>query len=141
MNNMNSINLIGRLTKDLEIKKTQNGNSFVNFTIAINRTYTSASGEREADFINCVAWNKTAENMFTYLGKGSLIGIEGKLQTRNYEDNNGKRIYVTEILVSNVEFLENKQSNNNQNDFVQNNAVSNDFMSSLDTTNDDDLPF
>lgn len=141
MNNMNSINLIGRLTKDLEIKKTQNGNSFVNFTIAINRTYTSASGEREADFINCVAWNKTAENMFTYLGKGSLIGIEGKLQTRNYEDNNGKRIYVTEILVNNVEFLENKQSNNNQNDFVQNNAVSNDFMSSLDTTNDDDLPF
>ena len=79
--------------------------------------------------------------MFTYLGKGSLIGIEGKLQTRNYEDNDGKRIYVTEILVSNVEFLENKQSNNNQNDFVQNNAVSNDFMSSLDTTNDDDLPF
>ena len=155
MNNMNSINLIGRLTKDLEIKKTQNGNSFVNFTIAINRTYTSASGERETDFINCVAWNKTAENMAAYVSKGALIGVEGRIQTRTYDDNDGKRVYLTEVYVDNLQFLESRSSSNqpstNQNfqqksednffsDFNESSKGTSDILSNLDIS-DDELPF
>lgn len=154
---MNRVVLVGRITKDPELKKTNNNNSVVNFTIAINRTYTSASGEREADFINCVAWNKTAENMAAYLSKGSLIAVEGRIQTRSYEDNDGKRVYLTEVYVDNLQFLESRSNSNqsispNQNfqqksednffsDFSENNSKgSSNILSDLDIT-DDELPF
>lgn len=154
---MNRVVLVGRITKDPELKKTNNNNSVVNFTIAINRTYTSASGEREADFINCVAWNKTAENMAAYLSKGSLIAVEGRIQTRSYEDNDGKRVYLTEVYVDNLQFLESRSNSNqsispNQNfqqksednffsDFSENNSKgSSNILSDLDIS-DDELPF
>lgn len=153
---MNRVVLVGRLTKDPELKKTNNNNSVVNFTIAVNRTFANASGEREADFINCVAWNKTAENMATYLGKGSLVAVDGRIQTRSYDGNDGKRVYVTEVFVDNLQFLESKQAsgqntNFNQNfqkksgdnffsDFNENSNSSQDMLSNLDIS-DDELPF
>lgn len=157
---MNRAVLVGRITKDPELKKTSSGSSVVNFTIAINRTYTNANGEREADFINCVAWGRTAENMASYVAKGSLIGVDGRIQTRSYEDANGRRVYVTEVFADNLQFLESKnttQSNNNaapQQNFEQkanddffadfnqnnNNNSSKDILSDLDIS-DDELPF
>lgn len=152
---MNRVVLVGRITKDPELKKTSNNNSVVNFTIAINRTYTSASGERETDFINCVAWNKTAENMAAYVSKGALIGVEGRIQTRTYDDNDGKRVYLTEVYVDNLQFLESRSSSNqpstNQNfqqksednffsDFNESSKGTSDILSNLDIS-DDELPF
>lgn len=105
---MNKFIGIGRLTKDLELKTTQTGKAVTSFTLAINRI-SKNEGQPEADFIGCVAWNQTAELMSKYTGKGSLIGIEGRIQTRNYEDNTGRKVYVTEIVVDRVEFLESKK--------------------------------
>ncbi len=107
---MNTVNLIGRLTKDLELRYTSNNIAFCNFTIAINRPFKNESGENEVDFINCVAWRNTAENMSKYCGKGDQIGIIGRIQTRNYENNEGKRIYITEIACDSVQFLGQKRS-------------------------------
>lgn len=151
---MNKTILIGRLTKDLEVRKTPNGASVVNFTIAINRIGKQQPGQPEADFINCVAWNQTADLMAQYLGKGSLIGVEGRIQTRNYENNEGRRVYVTEVVVERVEFLESRsqrqtqqqsgyydQGSNNDYDQYQQ-APSDDFDEEpiLDIASDD-LPF
>ncbi|MEG0283631.1 MAG: single-stranded DNA-binding protein [Erysipelotrichales bacterium] len=112
---MNKAILVGRLTKDIEIKKTTSGQSVANFTFAINRTFTNANVEREADFINWVAWGRTADNMAAYVGKCSLVGVDGRIQTRNYDDANGKRVYVTEVFAENVQFLGNKDSQQNNN--------------------------
>ena len=156
---MNRAVLVGRITRDIELKKTGSGSSVVNFTIAINRTYTNAQGERETDFINCVAWGRTADNMAAYIGKGSLIGVDGRIQTRTYDNNAGQKVYVTEVFADSVQFLESKSSNNTQQsqpknipsqnnenkendffaDFSQDN-VSNDILSGLDIS-DDELPF
>lgn len=95
---INRVVLIGRLTKDPELRYTPNGVAVATFTLAVNRIFANQSGEREADFINCVVWRKQAENMANYLRKGSLTGIEGRIQTRNYENQEGKRVYVTEVL-------------------------------------------
>lgn len=103
---INHVAIIGRLTKDIELRKTQSNKSVVQFTLACNRNFKT-DGQPDADFINCVAWGKTAENMERYLKKGSLVGIEGRIQTRKYDGNNGK-VYITEILVNNVQFLEAK---------------------------------
>ena len=108
---MNNVVLIGRLTKDPEMKKTQNDASVVSFNLAVNRRSKSA-GQPDADFISCVAWNKTAELMCQYLHKGSLIGVEGSIQTRNYDNQQGQRVYVTEVLVRSVQFLEPKDAQN-----------------------------
>ncbi len=99
---MNNVVLIGRLTKDVELQMTQSNKIFTKFTLAVNRKTD------ETDFINCVAWNKTAELMNQFLRKGSLIGIEGHIQTRSYENQHGQRVYVTEVLVNTLEFLEKK---------------------------------
>lgn len=107
---MNKALLVGRITKDPELRKTSNNQSVVNFTVAINRTFTNANGEREADFINCVVWGRQAENMAIYVTKGSLIGVDGRIQTRNYEDNNGNRVYVTEVVADNVQYLDTKSA-------------------------------
>jgi single-strand DNA-binding protein len=104
---INRVILVGRITKDPELKSTQSNISFVNFTLAVNRSFSSQNGEQEADFIQCIAWRKQAENMTQYLHKGSLIGVEGRIQTRTYEADNGTR-YITEVVCDSVQFLESK---------------------------------
>lgn len=114
---MNKAILIGRLTRDPELRTTPTGRNVCQFAVAVNRTYTSANGEREADFINCVVWDKQAENLARYQKKGNQIAVEGRIQTRNYDDNNGKKVYVTEILVSNISFLDAKGTGTTGNNF------------------------
>lgn len=105
---INRVVLVGRLTKDPVLRKTPSGASVVSFTVACNRR--NQTQEQSADYINCVAWNKVAELMAQYLHKGSLIGLEGRIQTRSYDDQNGRRVYVTEVLADSVQFLEPKGS-------------------------------
>ena len=109
---INRIVLVGRLTKDPELVTTSSGVNIVDFTLAVNRPYTNAKGEQEADFINCVAFRKQAENINKYLSKGSLTGVDGRIQSRSYKDKDGKNVYVTEVLCDSVRFLDTKQSNN-----------------------------
>lgn len=113
---MNKAILIGRLTRDPELRSTSTGRNVCQFAIAVNRTYTNANGEREADFINCVVWDKQAENLVKYQKKGNQIAVDGRIQTRNYDDKDGKKVYVTEVLVNNVSFLDAKGSGNSGND-------------------------
>lgn len=105
---MNKAILIGRLTRDPELRTTPTGRNVCQFSIAVNRNFTNANGEREADFINCVVWDKQAENLAKYQHKGNQIAVEGRIQTRNYDDKDGKRVYVTEILATNISFLDAK---------------------------------
>ncbi|NFJ83985.1 single-stranded DNA-binding protein [Clostridium botulinum] len=100
---------IGNLTKDIDLKFTEGGTAVANFTIAIRRNFKN-NGQYESDFINCVAFNKTAEILGKYTHKGSKIGIAGRIQTRNYENKEGQKIYITEIVVDEVEFLEKAQN-------------------------------
>lgn len=105
---MNHANLTGRLTKDVELKYMENGTAVANGTIATNRPFTNQNGERESDFINFVIWRKAAENFSNFTSKGSLVGLEGRIQTRNYDNQQGQRIYVTELVVENFDLLESK---------------------------------
>lgn len=109
---MNKIMLIGRLTKDPELKYTQSGTAVVSFNLAVDRRFVNQNGEREADFINCVAWNKTAEFIAQYFHKGKQIALEGRLQVRNYDGNDGQRRWVTEVVAEQVEFVGSKNDNN-----------------------------
>jgi len=102
---MNKVILIGNLTKDPELRYTPNGVAVATFTLAINRPRTNQAGEREADFINIVAWQKLADLCATYLRKGRQAAVEGRLQTRSYENKEGKKVYVTEVVAENVQFL------------------------------------
>ena len=106
---MNKVIMIGRTTKDCELKQTPAGNSVVEFSIAVKRAFKSANGEYESDFFNCVAFAKLAETISRYVKKGDQIAVEGRLQTRNYTNKEGKKVYVTEIIVDNVEFLQTKK--------------------------------
>jgi len=114
MNMLNNVVLIGRLTKDPELKQTGSGQAYTNFTLAVNRTFKNANGETEADFINIVAWRKTAELVCNYLGKGRLVAVNGRIQTRNYENAEGQRIYVTEVVAESVTFLDRAPAGNEQ---------------------------
>lgn len=147
--------LVGRLTRDPELRYTNGGAAVATFTIAVNRQFTNQNGEREADFISCVIWRKAAENLTNFTHKGSLIGIDGHIQTRNYENQQGNRIYVTEVVVDNFSLLEsraesehhqsansnghssnnsnNRKYDNNQNQYGNNGGQ-------IDIT-DNDLPF
>ncbi len=109
---MNKVFLIGRLTRDPELRYTGNNTAVATFSIAVNRPFTSQSGEREADFINIVVWRKQAENVKNYLAQGSQVAIDGRIQTRNYDDQNGNKRYVTEVIADNVEFLGSKRADN-----------------------------
>ncbi|EDN9127052.1 single-stranded DNA-binding protein [Listeria monocytogenes] len=108
---MNRVVLVGRLTKDPDLRYTPAGAAVATFTLAVNRTFTNQNGEREADFINCVVWRKPAENVANFLKKGSMAGVDGRVQTRNYEDKDGKRVFVTEVVAESVQFLEPKNNN------------------------------
>ncbi|WP_147536004.1 single-stranded DNA-binding protein [Bacillus marasmi] len=108
---MNRVVLVGRLTKDPDLRYTPNGVPVATFTLAVNRTFSNQQGEKEADFINCVIWRRPAENVANFLKKGSLAGVDGRIQTRNYEGQDGKRVYVTEVVADSVQFLEPRGSN------------------------------
>lgn len=112
---MNITMLVGRLTKDSKLRFTENEKKVGNFTLAINRDYKNTNGEYEADFINCVVFGEQAEKLNKYTQKGDLIGVQGRLQTRNYEDKEGKKHYITEVLVNKVQFLSTKNSKNENN--------------------------
>ena len=108
---MNKAILIGRLTRNPELRYTSSNRAVCQFTVAIDRPFTNQStGQREADFINVVAWDKTGENIGKYMTKGRLIAVEGRIQTRNYENNEGRKVYVTEVIASNVQFLESRNA-------------------------------
>lgn len=129
---MNRVVLVGRLTKNPELKHTQSGTAVCAFTIAVNRPF---SKEQEADFINVVAWKKTAENVATFLKKGALIGVDGRIQTRSYESD-GRKVYVTEVIGESVAFLEPKQEKKSEYGGFRNDPS----VGGIDVS-DDDLPF
>ena len=146
---INNVTLTGRITKDLEKHQTNKGTSVVNFSLAVDRRFKGSNGNREADFISIQAWGLTADLLCKYCGKGSLIGIEGRIQTRNYENNQGQRVYVTEVVAENVTFLDSKKNNDqSQQGGYQSNGYQNDnyqqqqFDSALPFDNSaDDVPF
>lgn len=141
---MNSICLVGRLTKDVELRYTPSNVAVATFTLAVNRTFKNENGEREADFINCVMWRQQAENLANWAKKGALIGITGRIQTRSYDNQQGQRVYVTEVVAENFQLLESKgQGNQGQQRQAQQQAP--DFSRSANTNpldiSDDMLPF
>jgi len=151
---LNRVILIGRLTKDPELRYTPSGVATAQFTLAVDRNFTPQGGEREADFLNIVTWRQLAETCANYLRKGRLTAVEGRIQVRNYENNEGKRVYITEIIADNVRFLESANSGNREDGGASGNALSaggsrgkannNDPFSDdgkpIDIS-DDDLPF
>ena len=139
---INRVILVGRLTKDPEYRQTPNGVSVATFTLAVNRSFTNSQGEREADFINVVVFRKRAENVNNYLSKGSLAGVDGRIQSRNYENNEGRRVFVTEVVADNVQFLESKNNNQSQQQgqaSAGNNPFGND--NGINDIDDSTLPF
>jgi single-strand DNA-binding protein len=149
---INNVVLVGRITRDLEIRKTPNGASVLNFNIAVNRRGTQQPGQPDADFINCVAWNRTADLMGQYLHKGSLIGVQGRIQTRSYDNQQGQRVYVTEVVADSVQFLESRNAQSGQQmeapsyqqpSMPVQDTSFDDTFSAEDTVNiaSDDLPF
>lgn len=155
---MNKAILIGRLTRDPELRTTTSGISSTSFTVAVSRTYTNQNGERETDFINCVAWRKQAENIAKYCKKGSQVAVEGRIQTRSYDAQDGTKRYVTEILADNVTFLGAKGTSGdfqtNTNNEIENNFEPSQDIETTDVSedpfkdfgnevalSDDDLPF
>ncbi|MGD6898622.1 single-stranded DNA-binding protein [Bacillus infantis] len=146
---MNRVVLVGRLTKDPDLRFTPNGVPTCSFTLAVNRPFSNQQGEREADFINVVVWRKPAENAANYLKKGSLAGVDGRIQTRSYEGQDGKRVYITEVVADSVQFLEPKQQGQQQNQQQQNHQPQGNSRVDEDPfrndgqidISDDDLPF
>ncbi len=139
---INNVTLTGRITKDLEKHETGKGTSVVNFSLAVDRRRKNANGDREADFISIQAWGLTADLLCKYCGKGSLIGIEGRIQTRNYENNQGQRVYVTEVVAENVTFLDSKKNSQSQQSNGYDNYQQQPFDNAMpfdDST--DDVPF
>lgn len=110
---INNVVLVGRLTRDAELRYTQSNIAVATFTLAVNRPFKNEAGERDADFINCVIWRQSAENLANWAKKGSLIGITGVIQTRSYDNQQGQRVYVTEVVASNFQLLESRNSQQN----------------------------
>lgn len=161
---INNTTLVGRLTKNLELKYTGSGIAVVSFILAVERNYKNGQGERETDFINCVAWRGTAETISSFAVKGSLLGITGAIHTRNYNNNQGQTVYVTEVVVDNFQMLESKDvtdnrrsqqgQTSNQSNYQNTHQNNTSFQSgnfnnqdpfennsSVADINDDDLPF
>lgn len=135
---MNHVSMVGNLTKDVELRRTTNGTPVATFTIALNR-FGAKERQQTADFINCIAWNKTAELIAQYCGKGSKIGAVGRLQSRSYQDNNRQNRYVTEVVCDTVEFLTPKQETQQQNsNKYQQTQNANAYMNSFDINKDFD---
>lgn len=140
---MNKVILIGRLTKDVELRYTQTNNTAVaSFSLAVNRKFVKTGEERQADFFNIIAWNKLAENISKYLFKGNQVAISGRLETRSWDDQNGQKHYVTEVIAEEVDFIESKNKQNNE--VILNSPTpinKNDDDASDFICNGDDLPF
>ncbi|HFZ4412028.1 TPA: single-stranded DNA-binding protein [Streptococcus pneumoniae] len=139
---LNNVSLVGRLTKDVDLRYTQSNVAVATFTLAVNRTFKSENGEREADFINCVMWRKQAENLASWAKKGALIGITGRIQTRSYDNQQGQRVYVTEVVAENFQLMEFKKGGSqpvvdNHDQQAPNFARNSNPMD----ISDDDLPF
>ena len=115
----NNVVLVGRLVRNVELRQTSTGKEMTYFTLAVNRNFKNEQGVQAADFIGCVAFGKTAENMARFLGKGSLIAVEGRISTRNFQGNDGKTVYVTEVVASSITFLESKKQQGNTNQYGQ----------------------
>ncbi|QDP42012.1 single-stranded DNA-binding protein [Radiobacillus deserti] len=153
---LNRVVLVGRLTKDPDLRYTPNGVAVANFTLAVNRPFSNQQGNREADFINCVVWRRPAENLANFMSKGSLVGVDGRIQTRSFDGQDGKRVFITEVVADSVQFLETKgassgggqgsagfqpnQNQSNNNDFAREDDPFRDNGEPIDIS-DDDLPF
>ena len=133
---INSVTLVGRLTKDPETRETGSGHKVANFTLALQRKYRNKDGEYEADFINCQVWRQQAENLDKYVRKGDLVGVEGRIQTRSYDDQDGNRRYITEIVCDSVTYLE---TNREKESYKKEEKKPQDFQEP--TENEDALPF
>ena len=144
---INNVVLVGRMTKDADLRYTAQGQAVATLTLAVNRNFKNQNGEREADFINIVIWRQQAENLASWAKKGALIGITGRIQTRNYENQQGQRVYVTEVVADSFQLLEARQNQNGQGqsgnnavpDFSRNESSSGN--SNLMDISNDDLPF
>lgn len=106
---LNRVALVGRLTRDPELRRTSNGKAVTSFNLAVERNFKS--DDQEADFINCVCWGKIAENTERYCSKGSMVSVDGRIQTRNYDNNQGQKVYVTEVIADSVQFISTKNNN------------------------------
>lgn len=141
---LNNVSLVGRLTKDVELRYTPSNVAVATFTLAVNRTFKNENGEREADFINCVMWRQQAENLASWAKKGALIGVIGRIQTRSYDNQQGQRVYVTEVVAEQFQLLESKGQQGNQGQQKpQTQQQTPDFSrqgAPMDIS-DDDLPF
>lgn len=149
---INNVVLVGRLTKDPDLRYTGSGTAVATCTLAVNRDFKNADGNQEADFINCVFWRKIAETLANHVKKGHQIGVVGRIQTRNYENQQGQRVFLTEVVVEHFNFLEKRDSSsngvgqnnrqpdqsNNQQNFDRDNDP---FSGSSIDISDDDLPF
>ena len=142
---INRVILVGRLTKDPEYRQTPSGVSTATFTLAVNRTFKNKNGEREADFINVVVFRQQAENVDKYLSKGSLAGVDGRIQSRSYENKEGQRVFVTEVVADSVQFMDSKGSNQQNNQPQQQQgqapAENNPFANGNDDISESELPF
>lgn len=148
---MNNVSLTGRLTKDCDLRYTSGGTAVATFTLAVNRNFTNKNGEKEADFIQCVIWRKPSENLANMTRKGSKIGVTGRIQTRHYDNQQGQRVYVTEILVEEFDLFEskeqteqrdqkNRQANTNQGQPQQNNQQNQQQQGNPQGTNYQGMP-
>lgn len=126
---INNVVLVGRMTKDAELRYTPSNVAVATFTLAVNRNRKNENGEREADFINCVIWRQQAENLANWAKKGALIGIVGSIQTRNYENQQGQRVYVTEVIANQFQMLESRGQQSQGNSFQNGNSNSGNFQS------------
>ena len=150
---INRVVLVGRMTRDPELRRTPQGDAVTSFTLAVNRNFTSRDGQQQADFINCVVWRKSAENVERYCSKGSLVGVEGRIQTRSYDNTQGQKAYVVEVICDSVQFMETRAVNEEQSkkdiyqtDYNENSLLRDlekEFDNSLNTfeISEDDLPF
>ena len=146
---LNKVILIGRTTKDVDLRKTTSGISVATFTLAVDNRFVQKDGQNTADFISCVAWNSTAEFMNNYVKKGSLVAVEGRIQTRNYDNKEGNRVNVTEVVVETLKSLgsgsrTSERSGNNFDGYEPTNSGNMDYDTSVDVSydiSDDDLPF
>lgn len=143
---LNNVSLVGRVVRDVELRYTPSNVAVATFTLAVNRTFKNENGEREADFINCVMWRQQAENLANWAKKGALIGITGRIQTRSYDNQQGQRVYVTEVVAETFQLLESKgQQGNQQGQQRQTQQQASDFSRSANTNpldiTEEDLPF
>lgn len=137
---INNVVLVGRIVREPELRYTPQNTAVATFTLAVNRRFKNAQGERETDFINCVIWRQPAENLANWAKKGTLVGITGSIQVRNYENKEGQRVYVTEVLADNFQMLE-SNSNKTEKGKTKSNQDKDPFAGSPMEVSDDDLPF